>query len=1393
MEKETRTAIERATQRARRLLEEDFTSQLESTFDVLPSGAVAVAPGAHLMAREAKQRERIVAAIAHKRAAGMTAAEAVADYVRDAAFTALNRFAALKMLEARGLVQECVSKGEQSSGYREFCGRAPGVALLPAAAGYRLYVESLFDELSTEIKVLFDRRDPASVLWPRRATFADLLDAFNASDLAGVWTDDETIGWVYQYFNSGDERRTMREASQAPRNSRELAVRNQFFTPRYVVEFLVDNTLGRTWLEMHGRASRLAEQCRYFVRTEDDEKRTRPRKDPRDLRVLDPACGSGHFLLYAFDLLLTIYEEAWAAEEAAPSEATGRALREDYAELDGLRRAVPALIVEHNLHGVDIDPRAAQIAALALWLRAQRAWKDLGVPAPQRPRITRTHIVVAEPMPGDEVLVEEFAARLDPPLLRDLFRKMVAEMRLAGELGTLLPVEQSLAGELTRAREHFVKQRLVPEAEFLPGMERPSPAQGALDLSGIDDDRFFHEAETRLLDALREFAEGAAGGASVRRRLFAGDAAQGIALLDLLRRRFDVVLMNPPFGEFISVRFEALARLYPSSKRDLGFAFLERGCSICPEGGLVGALVSRKPFFVDTQGVWRQYFAGHHYFAAFADLGHRVLDDALVEVAAVAIGTGVLPSVFLDCLDAERKSDALQSAVQGSDGRLFRRHLSEFEALPSCQFAYRVSPDALRVFGACPPYEPTSGVVRMGLTTSDNERFLRLWWELDRRRLGRQGWSPVVKGGEYAPFFAGFELLVNWQDGRGEMAAYNLSVGNEAQSRRGSINYFQPALTYTERTASRFSARLLPAGAIFSGAGPAILPTSAGDLLDQLAVFNSWCFFVLHEVCLGGGDAVSSGAAARHYTSGLLGKMPFPSSLSAVRSCRTDTEILFRAAMSLVAANDSSPYHRSVLGRLSDYGSFDEYVAACVAERLALATSAVEASGRIEQAVAKDYGLDLVGIRETGKHLVGPHPDWLSRAPLAEEEQEVRHLVRNLISLMPDALVDKVTELCGNARFLALKSYCIDRQLELISHAVGRHPTTVAALILDEGLVPQGLQEELFQSIVAEVLAATWQVDEDSASTNTKSDLMSAQQVLDERHWVRLFPSREGGATVLVDDPGHSHDVVSLFSSKLGTLVSDQFERELADRVAGDDWRRFFSDNFFDRHLAQTSMHRRTAPVFWQLSVASRRYSLWLFSGAVSRDTMFEALNDFVVPRLAREEARVERLRGVPAQNSAARRELASSEALVEELRAMLDEIKRVAPLWNPDLDDGIVLVMAPLWRLVPQHKTWQKELKSKWDELVAGKYDWAHLAMHLWPERVVPKCATDRSLAIAHGLEDEFWVEGADGKWKARTTPKRPVEELVRERSSPAVKAALKSLLEAPAPGGVMKRPRKA
>jgi hypothetical protein len=732
MDKDTRNAIERTTQRARRILEEDFAAQLEGTFDVHRDGAVAAEAGAHLSARQAFQRDRIVASIEHKRAAGMSAADAARDYLRDAAFTTLNRFVALKMLEARDLVQECITKGEQSAGYREFCGMAPGLLLLPDSAGYRLYIESLFDELSTEVKVLFDRRDPSSVLWPKRATFEQLLDVLNATELAQVWGEDETIGWVYQFFNGQDERKKMREESQAPRNSRELAVRNQFFTPRYVVEFLTDNTLGRIWYEMRSARTVLAEKCEYMVRrphelplleydgtrepwlrevaagnwsaipqdfswqqsrgfaylidgyrlaptlglgeagdfantrgeaagrtgawegtalelwiclffehrrerhslsfdmdgrrldllnalcqrlrvalVEEDRAGHAPKffaprakKDPRDLRVLDPACGSGHFLLYAFDLLLVIYEEAYTDSESPRSEATGKTLADDYRSVEALRKGVPGLILAHNLHGVDIDPRCAQIAQLALWMRAQRAYREFGIARAKRAQIRRSNIVVAEPLVADDKIAREFVAKLGDAELGRVFTSLVESLNLAGDMGLLVRVEKLVSRNVERGRT------------------------GDL----------FAPPEERIRSALARFVTDEGGRPSTRRRLFADDAAHGAALLAVAEKKFDVVLMNPPFGAGSVRARKAFDSDFPRTRNDLYAAFVERGIELLTSRGRLGAITSRTGFFLSTFQKWREeIILPTAPPVVFADLGAGVLDSAMVETAAYCL------------------------------------------------------------------------------------------------------------------------------------------------------------------------------------------------------------------------------------------------------------------------------------------------------------------------------------------------------------------------------------------------------------------------------------------------------------------------------------------------------------------------------------------------------------------------------------------------------------------------------------------------------------------------------------------------------------------------------------------------------------------------------------
>ena len=564
---------------------------------------------AHLDAVGRADRRAIDAAIRHQEAAGAGRKEAAERFIRESAFTFLNRLAALKLMEHpdRALIQPSVGSADQSKGFQQFGMLSPEAMRAQLDGGYRLYLETLFDDLGQALGVLFDRTLPTSILFPTQPCLQQLLALLNDPLLEPAWAEDETIGWVYQYFTPTDLRDQARKASNAPRNSYELAFRNQFYTPRYVVAFLADNTLGRLWWEMREGETGLAEECEYLVRREGAKRegvmpegvvRDAPKRDPRTIRILDPACGSGHFLLYCFDLLLTIYQEAYDdSHRGSPASAGGPALQADYPDREAFRRAVPRLILEHNLHGIDIDLRACQIAAFALWLRAQHAFADMGLKMRERPRIKHTQIVCAEPMPGEYDLLGEFVRQLKPAVLGNLVRDVWERMKLAGEAGSLLKIEQEIRESIRRARETLAS--LPPAIQltlFVP--QQPQQLPMHLDPADLQDEAFWAEAETRVVEALRHHARRAGNGQGVTRRLFALDALQGMAFVDLLQQPFDVVLMNPPFGAASLGSKEYIAQAYPRTKNDLYAAFVERGLELLGEGGYLGAITSRTGFFL---------------------------------------------------------------------------------------------------------------------------------------------------------------------------------------------------------------------------------------------------------------------------------------------------------------------------------------------------------------------------------------------------------------------------------------------------------------------------------------------------------------------------------------------------------------------------------------------------------------------------------------------------------------------------------------------------------------------------------------------------------------------------------------------------------------------------
>jgi hypothetical protein len=267
---------------------------------------------------------------------------------------------------------------------------------------------------------------------------------------------------------------------------------------------------------------------------------------------------------------------------------------------------------------VDIDPRAAQIAGLALWLRAERVLEERGVPRGQRPELPRARVVCAEPMPGDPGLLEEFLRECVEPALAPAVRQLVHRLRLAGEIGSLLKAEVEIVRAIEAARRESFHNL-------------PLARQGT--------EAFWAAAEPRVLEALGRYEERAGNGGMYARRLFARDARQGLALLDALRAHsFDVVLMNPPFGDATPASRAYLDEHYPLSRHDLAAAFVERGLELLRPGGMLGAITTRTPLFLSSSTRWREEVVlGRGRLAALADLGHGVLESAMVETAAYCL------------------------------------------------------------------------------------------------------------------------------------------------------------------------------------------------------------------------------------------------------------------------------------------------------------------------------------------------------------------------------------------------------------------------------------------------------------------------------------------------------------------------------------------------------------------------------------------------------------------------------------------------------------------------------------------------------------------------------------------------------------------------------------
>jgi type I restriction-modification system DNA methylase subunit len=683
MKPETVDAIHDATLKTRELMTTEISQQLEGIYGLLPSGQfqpIADYPALGSIPEAAETRQRLEALLVDEQQAGLMAQQAREKLVKEAAFTWLNRLVAFKMMETRRLLRQTVTRGQESNGfkwwltetgnagyYRDYeAGDLPqdGLGEGPRQRAYRCFLLAQCARLAQEIRVLFDPGNMASRLCPRPQAFQQLIDLLNDDRLHEAWQpgNEETIGWVYQFFIEEQKKDVFdrRYKKKEKIRAEDIPAATEIFTPRWVVRSLVENTLGRMWVQMHPD-SQLARQLEYLVPQVDPLPQV-PLKHVREIRILDPACGTMHFGLVAFDLLVEMYREEIerAGQPGWP--------RTPSVEAEG---DIPATILSDNIHGIDIDLRAVQLSALTLYLRA----KTLNPNA----TLSESRLACADILMRDGDRLTQFIEQSGlhkRPIYGRILSALQQRLKHADQLGSLLRLDEEIRKLIEEERHRYERLGQQPDLFGWPKEQFESEAGRR---------EFWEMLEIQIGQALDAFArERASEGAD--QGFFAAETTKGLRLLEITGQHYDVVLTNPPYmtsRNMNAVLKAYLQKGYPLAKSDLYAAFIQRCTEWLADGGRLGMITQQSFMFISSYGKLREFLRQRIAMETMPHVGPRAFE----EVTGEKVNTTLF--VFRHEPNAETRNDSVGTylrLVKEPDGEAKRRR---FElALPnlrSCQ------------------------------------------------------------------------------------------------------------------------------------------------------------------------------------------------------------------------------------------------------------------------------------------------------------------------------------------------------------------------------------------------------------------------------------------------------------------------------------------------------------------------------------------------------------------------------------------------------------------------------------------------------------------------------------------------------------------------------------
>jgi len=618
----------------------------------------------------------------------------------------------------------------------------------------------------TELLMPLDLLSENSVLHSLR----DALDAEACVDV-------EVIGWLYQYYISERKDKVFEALKQNQKiEAGDIPAATQLFTPHWIARYLVENSLGRLWMLNHPN-SRLIEKMAYYIAPAQEETDFLRIASPEELRLLDPACGSGHILTYAFDLLYAIYEE----EGYAPSD-------------------IPRLILEKNLFGIEIDPRAGALAAFALVMKAR---------AKDRRFFTRDvspNICVLENVTFNDAELKQYMNAVG----RDLFTEPLME--------TLRQFEQAdNFGSLIRP--------MLTDAGYVRGLLEGKNLGGDLFLFGV------HERVMKVL----KYAE-------------------------YLAMRYHVVMANPPYmgtRKGVNEDLKEFAGIYfPKSKGDLFACFIERGLDFLKKFGLNSMVTMQSWLFIDTFEDLRVEILNKHSilgliqigFNSFPELNSKFALAAAFTIEKDAIGKD---GIFMSLNNAPKNSDkSIVFFEQKNKSNFYKVNSEKFTYIDGSPISFEASDNLRKIFHTA---EQLGNIAepRQGMATSDNDRFVRVWSEVAINKIGvnypdleaaqesQKKWFPYNKGGGFRKWYGNQIFVVNWENDGSEiketvLKKYPYLNGNVDYVVKNRDFYFREGITWS-LVGLTFGPRYTPTGFIFDVGGSSVFPSK--EIMTYMLAF----------------------------------------------------------------------------------------------------------------------------------------------------------------------------------------------------------------------------------------------------------------------------------------------------------------------------------------------------------------------------------------------------------------------------------------------------------------------------------------------------------------------------------------------------------------------------